>query len=115
MYVPALYTCVLYYINWCRVCVHLTQVSLTYEVMSLSLHLVEMLNYEKVHMTLGPFTKPEESLCFEITIPDNNNCTNLMNFTMLMSPHDPSDDNVTITHPEATIVVDDSMEPECSK
>lgn len=83
--------------------------------MSLSLHLVEMLNYEKVNMTLGPFTKPKESLCFEITIPDNNNCTNLMNFTMLMLPHHPLGDNVTITNPVATIVVDDSMEPECRK
>lgn len=74
-----------------------------------------MINYEKVHTTLGPFTTPEQILCIEITVPDNNNCTEFMNFTILMSPHDPEDENVTITNPVTVIVIDDSMEPECSK
>lgn len=74
-----------------------------------------MLNYEKVDNTLGPFTEPGEKMCFNISILDNYNCTEPMNFIIIMSPHNPSADNVTIIDPVTTVVIDDSREPECSK
>ena len=67
-------------------------------------------------MSLGPFSQPQERMCFNVTVPDNDNCTeSKLNFTIVMSREDPSDDGVTISVPVTTIVIDDSMEPECSK
>ena len=75
-----------------------------------------MVHYNKINMTLGPFTQPGERMCFNVTVPDNDNCTEpSLNFTIVMSREDPSDDGVTISVPVTTIVIDDSMEPECSK
>ena len=65
-------------------------------------------------MTLGPFTTPGEKMCFNVTVPDNDVCTvPSVDFTIMMSPEDEDDDGVIVSVPVTTIVIDDSMEPEC--
>ena len=75
---------------------------------------METVNYQPVNMTLGPFTLPEERICFDIEIPDNLLCNNdpNLNFTVVMSRLSP-DDDVVIIVPVTTVVIDDSREPEC--
>ena len=68
-------------------------------------------------MPLGPFTQPDEKICFNVPIRNNNDCNDdpNLNFTIEMSGQDPNDVGVNIVIPVTTIVINDSMEPECSK
>ena len=78
---------------------------------------VETVNYQRIDMPLGPFTQPAQKICFNVSIMNNNDCNDdpNLNFTIEMSRQDPFDIGVNIVIPVTTIVIDDSMEPECSK
>ena len=75
-----------------------------------------MVNYSPVDMNLGPFSETGQRICFNINITDNQDCNNdpNLNFTVVMS-RQASDDEVVIVVPIATVVIDDSREPECGK
>ena len=77
---------------------------------------METVNYSPVDMDVGPFSNGGQRICFNIDIPDNQDCNNDPNldFTVEMSCQAP-DDKVVIVVPIATIVIDDSEEPECGK
>ena len=77
---------------------------------------VETVNYERIDKALGPFFQPGQRVCFNISIPDNSDCTEpSLNYTIVMSQQDMLEDGVTINVPVTTIVIDDSNEIECSK
>ena len=65
-------------------------------------------------MNLGPFNAGGQRICFDIDIPDNQNCNDDPNlsFTVVMSN---LSTDVIITIPTTTVVIDDSNEPECGK
>ena len=68
-------------------------------------------------MPLGPFTQPDERICFDVPFMNDNECNDdpNLNLTIEMSRQDPNDIGVTISNPVTIIIIDDSMEPECSK
>ena len=77
---------------------------------------METINYERIDRALGLFSQPGQRVRFNVSVPDNSECTQpSLNYTIVMSQQDASEDGITINVPITIIIIDDSNEIECSK